>query len=133
MPVSLYPALAQTLAMSPPKRANTPDRADKQHADNQRQRNENTCFHMLTVGPTERLCPYRQWKKYVAKRSKWEHKVIICSIAPHHRVQELATYKGYDNQALREWLDKRGIRTVVPPRCNRKLRFNHGLQRIVEV
>lgn len=33
---------------------------------------------------------------------------------------ELVADKGYDSQALREWLDERGTEAVIPPRRNRK-------------
>jgi transposase len=36
---------------------------------------------------------------------------------------ELVADKGYDSQALREWLAERGTQAVIPPRRNRKTRF----------
>src|SRR3546814_7322648 len=34
---------------------------------------------------------------------------------------ELVADKGYDSQALREWLEARGTQAVIPPRRNRKI------------
>ena len=33
--------------------------------------------------------------------------------------------KGYDSQALREWLDERGAQAVIPPRRNRKIQYEY--------
>ncbi len=38
---------------------------------------------------------------------------------------ELVADKGYDSQALREWLDERGTRAVIPPRKNRKVQYDY--------
>jgi len=38
---------------------------------------------------------------------------------------ELVTDKGYDSQALREWLDERGTQAVIPPRENRKIQYDY--------
>lgn len=38
---------------------------------------------------------------------------------------ELVADKGYDSQALREWLSERGTRPVIPPRKNRKIQFDY--------
>jgi transposase len=36
---------------------------------------------------------------------------------------ELVADKGYDSQALREWLEGRGTEAVIPPRKNRKIQY----------
>jgi transposase len=36
---------------------------------------------------------------------------------------ELVADKGYDSQALREWLDERGTQAVIPSRRNRKIQY----------
>jgi len=38
---------------------------------------------------------------------------------------ELVADKGYDSQALREWLEARGTRPVIPPRKNRKIQYGY--------
>jgi transposase len=38
---------------------------------------------------------------------------------------ELVADKGYDSQALREWLDQRGTTAVIPPRRNRKVQYDY--------
>jgi transposase len=38
---------------------------------------------------------------------------------------ELVADKGYDSQALREWLDARGTEAVIPPRKNRKTQYDY--------
>lgn len=38
---------------------------------------------------------------------------------------ELAADKGYDSQALREWLIERGTEPVIPPRKNRNIQYDH--------
>lgn len=38
---------------------------------------------------------------------------------------DLVADKGYDSQALREWLEQRGTRPVIPPRKNRKVQFDY--------
>ncbi len=38
---------------------------------------------------------------------------------------ELVADKGYDSQALREWLAGRGTRAVIPPRRNRKIQYDY--------
>ena len=38
---------------------------------------------------------------------------------------ELVADKGYDSQALREWLRERGTEPVIPPRRNRKLQYEY--------
>lgn len=38
---------------------------------------------------------------------------------------ELVADKGYDSQALREWLDERGTEAVIPPRRNRKVQYEY--------
>lgn len=38
---------------------------------------------------------------------------------------ELVADKGYDSQALREWLDQRGTQAVIPPRKNRKVQYDY--------
>ena len=39
---------------------------------------------------------------------------------------ELVADKGYDSQALREWLDGRGTQAVIPPRKNRKIQYEYN-------
>ena len=36
---------------------------------------------------------------------------------------ELVADKGYDSKTLRQWLDQRGTKAVIPPRKNRKLQY----------
>lgn len=38
---------------------------------------------------------------------------------------ELVADKGYDSQTLREWLEARGTRPVIPPRKNRKIQYDY--------
>lgn len=38
---------------------------------------------------------------------------------------ELVADKGYDSQALREWLEARGTQPVIPPRKNRKIQYEY--------
>jgi transposase len=38
---------------------------------------------------------------------------------------ELVADKGYDSQALRDWLQARGTRPVIPPRRNRKIQYDY--------
>jgi transposase len=38
---------------------------------------------------------------------------------------ELVADKGYDSNALREWLQARGTRPVIPPRKNRKIQYDY--------
>ena len=38
---------------------------------------------------------------------------------------ELVGDKGYDSKALREWLQARGTRPVIPPRNNRKRQYSY--------
>lgn len=38
---------------------------------------------------------------------------------------ELVADKGYDSQALRDWLKARGTRPVIPPRRNRKIQYDY--------
>ena len=38
---------------------------------------------------------------------------------------ELVADKGYDSQALREWLEHRGTQAVIPPRRNRKIHYDY--------
>lgn len=38
---------------------------------------------------------------------------------------ELVADKGYDSQALREWLEVRGTQAVIPPRKNRKIQYDY--------
>ena len=38
---------------------------------------------------------------------------------------ELVADKGYDSQALREWLETRGTQPVIPPRKNRKIQYEY--------
>ena len=37
----------------------------------------------------------------------------------------LVADKGYDSQALREWLEERGTDAVIPPRKNRKIQYDY--------
>ncbi len=38
---------------------------------------------------------------------------------------ELVADKGYDGQELREWLEERGTKAVIPPRKNRKVQYEY--------
>ena len=38
---------------------------------------------------------------------------------------ELVADKGYDSQELREWLEERGTKAVIPPRKNRKVQYEY--------
>ena len=38
---------------------------------------------------------------------------------------ELVADKGYDSKALREWLEERGTKAVIPPRKNRKIHYEY--------
>src|SRR3546814_19587508 len=38
---------------------------------------------------------------------------------------ELVADKGYDSQALREWLEARGTQAVITPRRNRKIQYDY--------
>ena len=38
---------------------------------------------------------------------------------------ELVADKDYDSQALRDWLNERGIEPVIPPRRNRKIQYGY--------
>ncbi len=38
---------------------------------------------------------------------------------------ELVGDKGYDSQALREWLQARGTQPIIPPRSNRKNQYDY--------
>jgi transposase len=44
---------------------------------------------------------------------------------------ELVADKGYDSQALREWLEARGTQPVIPPRKNRKIQYEYDKKRNV--
>ena len=37
----------------------------------------------------------------------------------------LVADKGYDSQALRQWLETRGTQPVIPPRANRKIQYDY--------
>jgi transposase len=41
---------------------------------------------------------------------------------------ELVADKGYDSQALREWLAERGTQAVIPPRKNRKIQYQYDAE-----
>jgi transposase len=43
----------------------------------------------------------------------------------HATSTELVADKGYDSQALREWLDARGTEAVIPSRKTRKTQYNY--------
>ena len=49
-------------------------------------------------------------------------KACIAALPPS---AELIADKGYDSQALREWLDQRGTQAVIPPRRNRKVQYDY--------
>lgn len=49
-------------------------------------------------------------------------KLCIEAIPPS---AELVADKGYDSQALREWLVERGTEPVIPPRKNRKIQYDY--------
>ncbi len=38
---------------------------------------------------------------------------------------QLVADKGYDSQALREWLEARGTQPIIPPRKNRKIQYEY--------
>ena len=38
---------------------------------------------------------------------------------------ELVADKGHDGRELREWLEQRGTESVIPPRKNRKIRYDY--------
>ncbi|MCQ1775460.1 IS5 family transposase [Neorhizobium galegae] len=48
--------------------------------------------------------------------------LCIAAIPPS---AELVADKGYDSQALREWLEARGTQPVIPPRKNRKIQYEY--------
>jgi transposase len=50
-------------------------------------------------------------------------KVAQCCIEAMPPSVELVADKGYDSQALREWLDERGTQAVIPSRRNRKIQY----------
>ena len=52
-------------------------------------------------------------------------KVARTCIAALPPSAELVADKGYDSQALREWLDERGTQAVIPPRRNRKVQYDY--------
>jgi transposase len=52
-------------------------------------------------------------------------KVAQLCIAAMPASAELVADKGYDSQALREWLVERGTEPVIPPRKNRKIQYNY--------
>ena len=52
-------------------------------------------------------------------------KVARTCIAARPPSTELVADKGYDSRALREWLDGRGTRAVIPPRRNRKVQYDY--------
>ncbi len=51
-----------------------------------------------------------------------EAKACIEALPPS---AELVADKGYDSQELREWLEERGTKAVIPPRKNRKVQFQY--------
>ena len=52
-------------------------------------------------------------------------KVAKLSIEALPPSAERVANKGYDSQALREWLDERGTQAVIPPRKNRKIKYEY--------
>jgi transposase len=48
--------------------------------------------------------------------------LCIAAMAPSGH---LIADKGYDSQALREWLRDRGAESVIPPRKNRKIQYEY--------
>ena len=52
-------------------------------------------------------------------------KVAKLSIEALPPSAERVANKGYDSQALREWLDERGTQAVIPPRKNRKIQYEY--------
>nr|WP_141652470.1 IS5 family transposase [Rhizobium grahamii] len=52
-------------------------------------------------------------------------KVAELCIAAMPPSAELVADKGYDSQALREWLEARGTQPVIPPRKNRKIQYEY--------
>lgn len=54
-----------------------------------------------------------------------DYKVAQLGIDAMPPPDELVADKGYDSQALREWLVERGTQPVVPPRKNRKIQYDY--------
>jgi transposase len=55
-------------------------------------------------------------------------KVAKACIAAMPPSAELVADKGYDSQALREWLAERGTQPVIPPRKNRKIQYQYDAE-----
>lgn len=54
-----------------------------------------------------------------------DHKVAQACTKAMPPSAELVADKGYDSQALREWLEQRGTQPVIPPRKNRKIHYDY--------
>ncbi|PYE43617.1 transposase [Rhizobium sp. PP-F2F-G20b] len=54
-------------------------------------------------------------------------KVAQLCIAAMPPSADLVADKGYDSQALREWLAGRGTEAVIPPRKNRKIQYDRAI------
>lgn len=54
-----------------------------------------------------------------------DSKVAQACIAAMPPSVQLVADKGYDSQNLREWLEKRGTEPIIPPRKNRKIKYDY--------
>jgi len=54
-----------------------------------------------------------------------DYKVAQLCIKAMPPSAQLVADKGYDSQALREWLDERGTKAVIPPCKNRKVQYDY--------
>ena len=54
-----------------------------------------------------------------------DYKVAQLCIRAMPPSAQLVADKGYDSQALREWLDERGTKAVIPPCKNRKVHYDY--------
>ena len=52
-------------------------------------------------------------------------KVAQCCIEAIPASAELVADKGYDSKDLRDWLEQRGTKPVIPPRKNRKVQYDY--------
>ncbi|KAA9382339.1 IS5 family transposase [Neorhizobium galegae] len=71
-----------------------------------------SCLHRRNLRPT----------RQAGNRSPVNVTIPIAAIPPS---AELVADKGYDSQALREWLEARGTQPVIPPRKNRKIQYEY--------
>lgn len=54
-----------------------------------------------------------------------DYKAARTCLAAMPPPKELLADKGYDSKALREWLEERGTKPVIPPRKNRKVQYDY--------